>query len=433
MISVEEIKNVCRIIESIRNTSSLNEKIRILKMNKDNELLKKVLLYTYDYRRQYKMTSDKLPKMDKVVHLFKPSIDDIFAFLDKCCKKDALTSKDKIAFASMLSAYDDDIKELFKCIIDKDLNAGINVNIINKVFGDFIPTFNVMLAEGSDKIEDFLKMNKEFYVNYKYDGVRLIVILDVESKSVELWSRNGRRYILPFLEDDIVSSLDFDSMRGIKRIMFDGELVLGNNDFQSVMRVARRKNVKMDMFKDVKYYIFDCVMNERYDEKLKDRVENLKSIFVEYGLSASKFCRMVDYWIRNSERDIINDLEVAISSGYEGLVLKSINSPYRKERSIDWIKVKKFDTIDAVVLDVEKGKGALKDVVAKLICSYYNEDIGKEVIFAVGSGLNDKLRNEWTRDSNKIVGKVIEVKYQELFDDGVPRFPVFVRVRDDKD
>lgn len=439
MVEIKEIKKVCKIIDDIRNTNSLNEKVEILEMNKDNELLKKVLLYTYDYTKQYKMTSDKLPEIQKVAHLFPPSIDDIFSFLDKCCEKEALTNRDKETFVNIINYYDDDIKDLFKCIIDKDLNAGMNVNIINRVFGDFIPTFDIMLAESSDKIEKFLELNNEFYVNYKYDGVRLITILDVENKSIEFWSRKGRKYVLPFLESDILNNFNFDSINkehgGIKKIMFDGELVLGNNDFQFIMRVARRKNMNneiLDMLKDVKYYIFDCVINECYNNILRNRLTWLKSMFMNYGLEKSNFCKIVDYWVRNSENDIINDLEIALNAGYEGLVLKSIESIYKKERCIDWVKVKEFDTIDAVVLETEKGKGALKNVVAKLICSYYNKDIGEDIIFSVGSGLNDKLRNEWTEDKNKIIGKVIEVKYQELFDDGLPRFPVFIRIRDDK-
>ena len=61
----------------------MNEKERILKANKDNELLKKVLKYTYDYRLQFNMTSDKLPEIKAPSLLFPVNIDQIFNFLDK--------------------------------------------------------------------------------------------------------------------------------------------------------------------------------------------------------------------------------------------------------------------------------------------------------------------------------------------------------------
>jgi DNA ligase-1 len=49
---------------------------------------------------------------------------------------------------------------------------------------------------------------------------------------------------------------------------------------------------------------------------------------------------------------------------------------------------------------------------------------GKE--FSVGTGFTDKERHD-----PPPVGATITFRYQELSDGGVPRFPSFVRVRDD--
>ena len=97
----------------------MNEKERILKANKDNELLKKVLKYTYDYRLQFNMTSDKLPEIKAPSLLFPVNIDQIFNFLDKMNNKKGATDKDRFAFINMIKSLGPEAEEIFKCIIDK--------------------------------------------------------------------------------------------------------------------------------------------------------------------------------------------------------------------------------------------------------------------------------------------------------------------------
>lgn len=47
-------------------------------------------------------------------------------------------------------------------------------------------------------------------------------------------------------------------------------------------------------------------------------------------------------------------------------------------------------------------------------------------LFSVGTGLSDAERN-----NPPPFGAIITFRYQELSDDGVPRFPTYVGVRDD--
>src|SRR5574344_680088 len=54
---------IISILQDISNTSSTNDKIQILKDNKDNELLKKVLYYTYADNLQYGFSEKKLREL----------------------------------------------------------------------------------------------------------------------------------------------------------------------------------------------------------------------------------------------------------------------------------------------------------------------------------------------------------------------------------
>ena len=54
------MKEVINIINQLRNENSTNGKLKILKDNKDNELLKKVLEYTYNPFKKYGVTEKVL-------------------------------------------------------------------------------------------------------------------------------------------------------------------------------------------------------------------------------------------------------------------------------------------------------------------------------------------------------------------------------------
>ena len=55
-IANDNIKNINNIVEELRRTSSLNEKIYILNKNKHNEELKTILELTYNPYKKYKIT-----------------------------------------------------------------------------------------------------------------------------------------------------------------------------------------------------------------------------------------------------------------------------------------------------------------------------------------------------------------------------------------
>jgi ATP-dependent DNA ligase len=59
----------------------------------------------------------------------------------------------------------------------------------------------------------------------------------------------------------------------------------------------------------------------------------------------------------------------------------------------------------------------------------------KKIKCEVGTGFSDYTRKTMWKDygNGKLVGKVVEVKYQSTTEDGCLRFPVFSKMRPDKD
>jgi len=108
-----------------------------------------------------------------------------------------------------------------------------------------------------------------------------------------------------------------------------------------------------------------------------------------------------------------------INAGGEGVMLRKADSIYENKRSRALLKVKRMQTDEAVVIDYEDGQGRNEGRVGALLCKF------RDKIIAVGTGLSDNDR-ECPPDK----GEVVTFSYFELTDAGMPRFPVFLAVRD---
>lgn len=117
-------------------------------------------------------------------------------------------------------------------------------------------------------------------------------------------------------------------------------------------------------------------------------------------------------------KDISTLLRAALGTGYEGLVLRSIDDP-----SAPWLKVKPSDTLDLLVTGYEVGEGKHAGRLGALLTSK-----GR-----VGTGFTDAERQDFWDRRAYLIGKVtIEVGYMHLTPDGKMRHPRFIRERFDK-
>ena len=107
-----------------------------------------------------------------------------------------------------------------------------------------------MLADDSKKHEK--KLVGDVLIEPKLDGVRVVVICDVDKDEVKLFSRNGKE-LLNFPEinkqfDDMMDQMS-------ESMVFDGEVM--SDDFQTLMREIHRKGGAKT--KDAKLNLFDCM------------------------------------------------------------------------------------------------------------------------------------------------------------------------------
>jgi len=113
-----------------------------------------------------------------------------------------------------------------------------------------------------------------------------------------------------------------------------------------------------------------------------------------------------------------------VAESYEGLMLRNKTGLYKNSRSVDLQKVKAFETEEFKIVAFKEGEGLEAGCVI-WVCEAEN---GQQ--FACRPRGTREARVELYSNGNKYVGKKLTVRYQEMTDSNVPRFPVGITVRD---
>ena len=189
----------------------------------------------------------------------------------------------------------------------------------------------------------------------------------------------------------------------------DGELYTKRKDFENISSIVRDK-IPSDKWKEIKHYIFE-VPNTKGN--LYERLSKVK----KYENNQIKLIPQIA--IKN-KKHLENFLKEIESKGGEGVVVRDPNTPYINKRTSKALKVKTFQDSECKIIDYTQGKGKYKGVVGAIVCELKN---GTQ--FKIGSGLDKEFR---TNPPSK--GTQVTFKYQEFTKYGKPRFPVYLRIRD---
>jgi ATP-dependent DNA ligase len=406
-----------RLINKLAKANGRLEKEEIL--SRATELEKKVLYYAYNPYMNYGI-SNVVPTEE-----LGDANEGIFYLLDKLANRKITGS----AARKELQHYAEIYGHLIYLICRKNLNCGISVKTINKVFPRFIPEFNVQLA----KEVPLVNLRYPVLAQIKYDGVRVIAIINATDKTCSLLTRNGKTINCPNLVELLLSKVK-------DNIVLDGEITIANGKMADRTSISGRVNSAIHggilEVNDICYNVFDCMTINEFNTATCNhnyfaRLTNLKFYTTKIDNKLVKFVESIE--IHNAENGN-NYYTKVLSKGYEGLILKSSIHRYTFKRSKDWVKVKAIRSADLVCIQSLHGKQGTKyeNCIGSLhCCGVIN---GKEIAVNVGSGLSDTQRKF---DNSYFDGKTIEVKYNDIIrnanNNGWTLFlPRFIAIRFDK-
>ena len=209
----------------------------------------------------------------------------------------------------------------------------------------------------------------------------------------------------------------------------DGELYTARGEFEKIQSTVMDKTPNVTAWSEIKFHVFDV---PEASGGLLGRLSELEKFILKnpqvgQNLKIIKQVKVKD----NAEFEAF--AEAVIANGGEGAVVREPNVPYERKRSKNALKYKKFKDAECEVTAINAGTGKYAGLMGSVTCkslgaagSTQDKQIPHGVKFKVGSGFSDRNRANPPK-----IGSILTYKYQNLTAKGVPRFPVFLRVRED--
>jgi DNA ligase-1 len=225
-------------------------------------------------------------------------------------------------------------------------------------------------------------------------------------------------------------------------VVIDGELYTDQMPFEELAGVIKKKKITdsdVARLKKVKYHVYDIYDHARQDMPYSERLAVLASAVrrcgcvandtFSAGVAAAAEVAAEVVLVRTEKVAALSDFRRLfaefVEAGYEGIMLRNAAGVYRANyRSNDLQKYKEFMEEEYRIIDFKEGEG--RDAGAVIwVCETAD---GKD--FTVRPRGTMQQRREWFNDGAKYIGKNLTVVYQELTEDGKPRFPVGKSLRD---
>lgn len=263
------------------------------------------------------------------------------------------------------------------------------------------------------------------YASPKLDGVRGVVIDGV------LHSRSLKTFPNRFVQE----RFSWPEYSGL-----DGELILGSPTAKDVFRVTSGACQRHAGEPDMKFYVFD-----QWNE-----VAPFKDRFPQGDWGPNII--VLDQVLIEFETELLAYETECLAEGYEGLILRDPNGPYKFGRSTlregIMLKLKRFTDSEAEILGVieementnekktnelgrSKRSSAKEGKVPKGTAGGFRvRDLVSGVVFDIGTGLTDEDSAFFWANRNEAVGKILKYKSFEVGVKDKPRFPVFLGLRE---
>jgi len=411
-----------KLLKELRSTSSSNEKQEILKNYPE---CKEQLLYVLDPYKMFGVTSKNLEKFPIEKGNSYQNWYKIKMLLDKLYKRE-LTGHDALkSIQETLELASEEIIESFCCFLDKDLKAGTGTKVINKVFKNLIPEFNLQLCY---TLEDISKVPfKKTLASRKMDGERCDVIK--LNREIKAYSKKGKEILTL---NNLIKEVDI-LYKDYDNFVLDSEVCIidenGIENFKAINKQIRRKDhtIKNPKLKIIDYLTYNefikgvsnKTFEEYYPEMLKLPQNNKVEVLEQIPVTSPEQLEQMN--------------EEAKEKGWEGWILRNAEAKYKAKRHRDILKLKQFYDAEFTIIDTFEGEknftgmlggiivegklnseGDLEPAFKKFFGNDFKPGMNIKIKCEVGSGFKEDERIEYWKNKNKLIGKTVTVKFFEF-------------------
>ena len=424
MINLDE---VAEMLYEIQQTGSTLTKEALLLEHAES--IKEVLRFIYD---PYFTTGLKVKKLMRAHVSPEGAAMTVEEMMEYLKQNSTGTDWDAAIANGFIYSYDDDVTQwLAEALVTKDLQIGVSITTLNKLFGkSFIPRIGIM--RGMQCPED---INSYYIATEKIDGNRRLIF--VYEDSVEIYTRSGKldsglveieqqAAWLPsgyVYDTECVAVGDYDDSialrqasasilnskgvrKGVRALVFDMLPIVQYNEGQSKFAALVRKYQLAHLFNDVASMrlLADCfpLMPFRVATDLINKLDtDLPNISVLPILG-----------IVQTKPEAVELAKPIWDAGGEGIMLVEYMSPYEVNPNPrpTLLKIKATNEYTCLCIDVLEGDNKYEGMMGAIMVDYQRSGDPNVYSVKVGSGFTDAQRELYWEHPEKIVGKIVEVE-----------------------
>ncbi len=291
------------------------------------------------------------------------------------------------------------------------------------------------ITELPEKEREQVLKSDRFACGEKKNGIRGILHIRPEGNRFTSRNRCSDTYLLNELTENVphLCSLELGQW---EESVFDGELYVPDsfvkldsltNALEATSALLHCSPEKAREYQEstgqrIHYHIFDALRANGQDLRpvsFKDRLEYLNEFkgYIKFS-RRDQFIEFEDLILKDKEQYF----KAIIKAGGEGIVLKDLEAPYFPgTRSQSWLKLKRSDTVDAIIIGYDRGKEwEKKGLIGSVELGVFDENGDLRSIGRVSS-LALQKRIEMTQAIDGIptlkkeyIGTVVECRFQEL-------------------
>lgn len=431
------MNSVIDILEELEATPGRNDREDILFSNRHNDLLKKVFIAAQDPYVVYHVNKFKMPPAS-ATHPDDVIVCDLFdVVLPELSSRRMTGNAAKAWVEDAFSRMSDLQQKWCQRIILKNLRCGVQESTVNKIWPGTINSFAVALA--ATLKSEFVKgkgikllepVKFPIRVEPKLDGLRCVAVK--QNGIITFFTRNGSVLeTMPKIKAALESA-SYDN------VVLDGEC-MGSDWNESASVLMSSKSKKDDA--NITYFVFDSMplvdwIKQSCDLNYEDRCKLVHSVIA--GLPREAPVKQVQHITASNEDELKDYFARCMDDGYEGVMLKSVTTPYVFKRSANILKLKPVVTYEGVIVGHYEGRRGSK---REGQWGGFEVVLPNGVVTRLGGGFTDAFRAEvQLNDPESYLGKIVELEAQPdpltpdgLTVDGKARFPVFCRFRSAKD
>jgi DNA ligase 1 len=252
------------------------------------------------------------------------------------------------------------------------------------------------------------------YVSPKLDGQRCMAVID--GFDVTLYSRNRKPITsVPHIERWLSTHVGKEG----HKVILDGEIynhrLRVDYGFEKIQEIVMRKKDQHPEHESMQFHVFDMVKDSPYYDRI---------IFAGMHTGKPPAPVVLVKSIEATKEELPALLQRVLAKGYEGLIIRDPQGMYEAgRRSYKMLKLKDHFDAEFDILGVVEGTGKLTGHAGSLICiTAAGEQFQCKLI-----GSEKRLRDIFN-DSSLWEGHQATVRYQNLTETGVPRFPRAIKL-----